>query len=74
MLTLADKGMWGIIQMLAFVDMGGVEFENGLKYADVMLAYSLMRLHLENKCAKILKIGRFITKFVQITNFSKYFS
>ena len=41
MLTLADKGGWGVIQMLTFADRGG-GVKNGLKYADVILARSLI--------------------------------
>ena len=41
MLTLADKGGWGVIQMLTFADRGGGGVKNGLKYADVILARSL---------------------------------
>ena len=44
MLTLADKGVWGVSQMLTFADRGrgGGRVKNGLKYADVILAWSLM--------------------------------
>ena len=41
MLTLADKGGWGVIQMLTFADKGGGGVKNDPKYADVILARSL---------------------------------
>ena len=41
MLTLADTGDGRVIQMLTFADWGGRGVQNGLKYADVILARSL---------------------------------
>ena len=42
MLTLSDKWWWGFIQLLTFADRGEVGVKYGLKYADVILAWSFV--------------------------------
>ena len=59
MLTRADKGGWGVIQMLTLSDRGGGGVKNGLKYADVILARSLkLGLKFELSLAKIKDVWR----------------